>query len=172
MRCLPFRDLRFKLWWCGSSSALMKRRRHLDLSFFPVLVLIPSFTMDQGSLFFPENFGRSAWKIPWQKCIQKSTIHTILSCYYCGCCNTTLNPRLQHNHNNIMPTTISSSTTTAAMMPTTNKRIKTSNGNSSETDATQKRLLVPTFTDKNNMEELDLHSMTEDEIKLLQQRGT
>jgi len=78
-----------------------------------------------------------------------------------------------------MPTTISSSTTTAAMMPTTNKRIKTtSNGDLSNTDAsgdtnfTQKRLLVPTFTDKNNMEELDLHSMTEDEIKLLQQRGT
>jgi len=61
-------------------------------------------------------------------------------------------------------------TAAAIMMPTTNKRSKTSNDDSSDINATQKRLLVPTFTNKKDTEELDLSSMTEEELKLLQKK--
>ncbi len=59
------------------------------------------------------------------------------------------------------------------MMPTSNnKRIKTSNDEFSSTNATQTtRLIVPTVTNKNNTEELDLHFMTEEELKMLQKKG-
>jgi hypothetical protein len=58
------------------------------------------------------------------------------------------------------------------MMPTTNnKRSKTSNDDSSDTNDTQKMVLVPTFTNTKDMEELDLQSMTEEELKLLQTKG-
>ena len=58
------------------------------------------------------------------------------------------------------------------MQTSNNKRSKTSNDASGDTNATQTtRLVVPTFTNKNNTEELDLHSMTEEELKMLQKIG-
>jgi hypothetical protein len=58
----------------------------------------------------------------------------------------------------------------AIMMPTTGKRSKTSEFSS--TNATQTtRLIVPTVSNKNNTEELDLHFMTEEELKMLQKKG-
>jgi hypothetical protein len=60
---------------------------------------------------------------------------------------------------------------TATMSTTTNKRTQTSNDGSSDTNATQKRLLVPTYSNKKDTEELDLRSMTEEELKLLQKKG-
>jgi hypothetical protein len=58
------------------------------------------------------------------------------------------------------------------MQTSNNKRSKTSNDASGDTNATQTtRLVVPTFTNKNNTEELDLHSMTEEELKMLQKKG-
>jgi hypothetical protein len=60
----------------------------------------------------------------------------------------------------------------AIMMPTTGKRSKTSNDKFSSTNATQTtRLIVPTVSNKNNTEELDLHFMTEEELKMLQKKG-
>jgi len=57
------------------------------------------------------------------------------------------------------------------MMPTINKRTKASNDESSDTNAKQKRLLEPIFTNKKDTEELDLRSMTEEDLKLLQKKG-
>jgi hypothetical protein len=58
------------------------------------------------------------------------------------------------------------------MQTSNNKRIKTSNDEFSSTNATQTtRLIVPTVTNKNNTEELDLHFMTEEELKMLQKKG-
>jgi UDP-glucose 6-dehydrogenase len=81
----------------------------------------------------------------------------------------------------ISPTSSSSSTfsstlhtpAAAVMMQTSNnKRIKTSNDDSRDINATQTtRLVVPTFTSKNNTEELDLRFMTEEELKMLQKIG-
>jgi len=58
------------------------------------------------------------------------------------------------------------------MQTSNNKRSKTSNDASGDTNATQTtRLVVPTFTSKNNTEELDLRFMTEEELKMLQKIG-
>jgi len=58
------------------------------------------------------------------------------------------------------------------MQTSNNKRIKTSNDDSRDINATQTtRLVVPTFTSKNNTEELDLRFMTEEELKMLQKIG-
>jgi hypothetical protein len=57
------------------------------------------------------------------------------------------------------------------MMPTTNNKRSKTNDDSSDTNATQKRQLVPTFTNKKDTEELELQSMTEEELKLLQTKG-
>ena len=57
------------------------------------------------------------------------------------------------------------------MSTTNNKRSKTSNDDLSDTNATQKIVLVPTCPSKKDTEELDLQSMTEEELKLLQKQG-
>jgi hypothetical protein len=60
-------------------------------------------------------------------------------------------------------------TQTAVMMPT-NKRSKPANG-SSDTNAKQKTLLVPTVNTKKDTEVLGLHSTTEQDLELLQKKG-
>jgi hypothetical protein len=65
--------------------------------------------------------------------------------------------------------------TTAAIMPTNNNNnnnntpVENSNV-SNVTIATQERLLIP-LTNKKETGELDLHSMTEEDLKLLQKEG-
>jgi hypothetical protein len=54
---------------------------------------------------------------------------------------------------------------------TNNKRSKTSHDDSSDNNATQKMVLVPTCPNNENTEELDVQSMTEEELKLLQKKG-